>query len=147
MVDVDQMFYFFLDCLEAVHRHLHLREADLDLLEFECLLVQLVLHLLEIVKFGTDLGATLEFRVCELNCSLAEFVYCFLDCLFVKVYQAHMLLEILKLLINPKLLHSKTIVVPQFHMSSLFLNLVDQLLILRIYKFDIFDSPDFHLFV
>ena len=76
---------------------------------------------------------------------MTQFINCFGDCLLIEVDQTHVLLEVFELLIDSVLLHLEALVVFQFILSPLILNLINEFLILAIHELDIFDPSDFHL--
>lgn len=78
---------------------------------------------------------------------IRKFINRLLNGLLVEVDQTHVFLEVFQLLINTCLFHSKAVIVPQFGVCPLSLDLVDEFLKVRVYKLDVLDSSDFHLFV
>jgi hypothetical protein len=76
---------------------------------------------------------------------LTQFIYCFGHCLLIEVDQTHVLLKVFELLIDSLLLHLEALVVLQFILSPLILNLINEFLILAIHQLDVFDPSDFHL--
>ena len=146
MVDVYELLYLFFDDVEAIHRYLNLWETDLNFLQFLGLILKFILHLLEIIQFHRHFGS-LDFLIGLSDGMLAQLIYRLLDCLLVEVDETNVLFEVFKLLINSGLLHSKAVVVLEFDLCSLSLNLVYQFLVVRVYLLDVFDSADFHLFI
>jgi hypothetical protein len=86
---------------------LDLGETYLDFLQSLSLLFQLVLYLLEVLNFVRNFGSTLNFIIL----SALKFFDCLLNGIFVEVDEAHVLLEVFKLLIDPLFFHLKAIVV------------------------------------
>jgi hypothetical protein len=86
---------------------LDLGETYLDFLQSLSLLFQLVLYLLEVLDFVRDFGSPLNFIIL----SALKFFDCLLNGIFVEVDEAHVLLEVFKLLIDPLFFHLKAIVV------------------------------------
>lgn len=58
-----------------------------------------------------------------------------------------MFLKVFELLINARFFHSKAVIILQFYLSPLGLNLVDEILELLVDHFDVLDASYFHLFV
>ena len=78
--------------------------------------------------------------------SALEFLDGLLNGILVEVDEAHVLLEVLELLVDPLLLHLEAIVVPQLDGGSLSLNLIDELLVLVVNLLHIANSPNLHRF-
>lgn len=122
MIDINKLLNLFLNNVKAVHRHLNLREADLHTMKLLGLVLQFVLHLLEVVKLGGHLRS-LNF-VFNLR-FIWKLVHSLLDGLLVKVDQAHVFLEVFQLLIYSLFFHSEAIIVLKFDQRSLGHDLVD----------------------
>ena len=140
MEDGNELLNFLVDDLKAIHGHLDLRVTDLHLLQPLGLLFQLILNLFEVFYFVCNLGPARDFigmAGFELFDDLAH-------SLLVEVYQTHMLLKVLQLLINPLLFHFEAVIVFQFNQGSVRLYLVNQGLELAVDLLDVFDSADFH---
>lgn len=136
------MHNLFVNDVEAVHTHLDLRKAYLDFLQSLSLLFELILYFLEVLDFVGNLRSTLDFIIL----TALKFLDCFLNGIFVKIDEAHVLLEIFELLVDPLFFHLKAIVVSQFDLRSLGFDLVDELLVLVVNLFYISDSSYFHRF-
>ena len=115
-------------------------EADLDFLKPLSLLFQFFLDLLEVVDLVCDFGATREL----LSLLLFKFLYGLCHSFFVEVDQAHMLLEVFKLVVYSLLFDLKAIVVSQLDLCSLGFNLLNQSLKFAINHFKILNSPELH---
>ena len=89
------------------------------------LVLQLILHLLEVVKLVGCFRATLNLGVQKLLRCYCKFIYCFLHRFLVEVNETQMSFEVFEFLIYSTLLHFETFVVLQFHLSSLSLDFVD----------------------